>query len=61
MTGETKDDKIEVTWWVHEIDLLKHDTMVQHYKNFNTVDDAIQFGMKLKKDKDIESFEIRFY
>lgn len=57
----SKENKIEVKWWVHEIDLLNHDTLIQHYKNFNTVDKAIQYALKLKEDQHIESFEIRFY
>lgn len=60
MAGENKDEKIETIWWVHEIDLLGHESMVQHYKNFSSVADAFSFALSLKDNSEIESIEIRF-
>lgn len=54
---------IRLLWWVHQCDLLGHDTIVcqeQDYQNDEDVNRVISRALGLKDNKDIETVEIRF-
>lgn len=60
MIGEEQ-DTITVWWWEYATDLLGHRSLVHCHENFNNLNKAIEFALKLKDNDDIDSFEIRFY
>lgn len=49
-----------VIWRHHERDLLNHDVLLQKYRMFDNLNDALNFAIKLKNDDDVENLEIRF-
>lgn len=54
-------NNIRVIWRYHERDLLSHDVLLQKYRMFDNLNDALNFVIKLKNDDDVENLEIRFY
>lgn len=61
MTGENRKDKIEIQYHTYEKTTVGTYYYANHYTCCYDINDAVKLMLKLKEDKHVRDFGVKFY